>query len=78
MTRLNPISGKAMMRLLRALGFELARVKGSHHYFINHQSKKTASVPVHANETLGIGLLKSILRDVDLNAEEYEKLRNKI
>jgi predicted RNA binding protein YcfA (HicA-like mRNA interferase family) len=78
MPKLNPVSGKQMMKVLRALGFELMRVKGSHHYFLHPLTKKTASVPVHRNETLGIGLLKTILRDIDLNVEEFEKLRRQV
>ena len=78
MPKLNPVSGKQMMKILLILGFELVRTRGSHHYFFNPLSKKTATVPVHRNETLGIGLLKSILRDINLNAEEFEKLRRQV
>ncbi len=66
-----------MVKLLLRMGFKLVRIKGSHHFFFNERSKKTASVPVHANEILGTGLLKTILRDIDLSVEEYEKLRKK-
>ena len=78
MARLNPVSGKKMMKILQILGFELARVKGSHHFLFNPVSKKTASVPIHSNESLGIGLLKAILRDVDVSVEEFERLRRKV
>jgi predicted RNA binding protein YcfA (HicA-like mRNA interferase family) len=78
MPKLNPISGKQMMKLLQLLGFNLIRIKGSHHYFFHPQTKKTASVPVHRNEALGIGLLKAILRDIDLGSEEFEKLRRQV
>lgn len=54
------------------------RVRGSHHFFFNPVSKKTASVPVHGNEYLSPGLLKEVLRDIDLSVEEYEKLRQKV
>ena len=67
-----------MIKILACLGFNLLRVKGSHNIFLNPETKKTATVPIHANEVLGIGLLKSILRDIDLSAEEYEKLRNEV
>ena len=67
-----------MIKILLVLGFELMRVKGSHHFFLNSTSKKTTCVPVHRNETLGVGLLKAILRDIDLNLEEFEKLRRQV
>jgi len=47
-------------------------------FFFNPVSKKTASVPVHGNEYLSSGLLKEVLRDIDLSVEEYEKLRQKV
>jgi predicted RNA binding protein YcfA (HicA-like mRNA interferase family) len=31
-------------------------------------------VPVHGNEILGPGLLAKILRDCDLNREQFQKL----
>jgi len=78
MPKLNPLPAKKMLKILRRLGFQEIRVKGSHHYFFNPVTKKTASVPVHGNEYLGIGILKEILRDIDLSVEEYERLRQKI
>jgi len=62
---------------LRLLGFDLIRVKGSHHFFFNAANGKTTSVPFHAREELGIGLIKEILKDIDLPVDEYEKIRKK-
>ncbi len=75
MPKLNPLPAKKMVRILYRLGFQELRVKGSHHFFFNPVTKKTASVPVHGNEYLSIVILKEILRDIDLSIEEYEKLR---
>jgi len=35
-------------------------------------------VPVHANEELGKGLLRTILNQIGLSKEEYEKLRQEV
>ncbi|MEK7617639.1 MAG: type II toxin-antitoxin system HicA family toxin [Patescibacteria group bacterium] len=78
MAKLNPVSGKKMLKILQKLGFELIRIKGSHHFLCNPANRKTASVPVHANENLGLGLLKTILRDIDLAVEDFEELRRKV
>jgi predicted RNA binding protein YcfA (HicA-like mRNA interferase family) len=78
MPKLNPLSAKKALKILRYLGFQEIRIRGSHHYFYNPVTKKTASVPIHGNEYLGIGLLKEILRDIDLSVEEYEKLRREL
>ncbi|MDO8508265.1 MAG: hypothetical protein Q7S27_01120 [Nanoarchaeota archaeon] len=35
-------------------------------------------VPVHGNETLGVGLLNAILKQVKLSRDEYERLRMEV
>lgn len=67
-----------MIKILLFLGFREIRTKGSHHFFFNQDTKKTATVPVHGNEYLSRGILKEILRDIELSVEDYEKLRRKI
>lgn len=39
---------------------------------------KTATVPIHRNENLSIGVLREILRDIELSIEDYERLRRKM
>ncbi|MFH1413145.1 MAG: type II toxin-antitoxin system HicA family toxin [bacterium] len=78
MTRLNIIPAKKMIKILRFLDFELIRTKGSHHFFFNKKTQKTTTIPIHGNEDLGTGILKEILKDIDLSVAEYEKLRRKI
>jgi predicted RNA binding protein YcfA (HicA-like mRNA interferase family) len=78
MPKLNPLPAKKMVKILLKLGFHEARVKGSHHFFFNPTTKKTATVPIHGNEYLSIGVLKEILRDVELLVEEYERLRKRV
>ena len=67
-----------MMKILKFLGFELIRIRGSHYFFFNSKTKNTTTIPAHNNENLGVGILKKILRDIELSVEEYEKLRRKI
>ena len=66
-----------MAKILKYLDFQEIRVKGSHHFFFNAMTKKTATIPIHGNEYLSIGILKEILRDIELPIDEYEKLRQK-
>lgn len=65
-------SGKEMVRFLRRLGFEVARVSGSHHFLVRGGVK--TSVPVHGNRTLKIGTLRGILRDVQMSPAEFREL----
>jgi predicted RNA binding protein YcfA (HicA-like mRNA interferase family) len=67
-------SGKEMIRFLESQGFSVIRVRGSHH-FLERGSQHT-SVPIHGNQTLKIGTLRSILRDIDMSPSEFEKLWN--
>lgn len=63
------VSGAQLIRALRKLGFEVIRIKGSHH-FLRHADGRSTVVPVHRSETIGRGLLAQILRDCDLSREE--------
>ena len=75
MPKLVPITASALIRILKRLGFEEVRIRGSHHFFIHPLSNKSTTVAVHSGEVLGVGILKIILRDVDLSVKEYEKHR---
>lgn len=48
------------------------RIKGSHHVLKN-QSGKIVVAPVHGSETLGIGLIRRILADVDISTQDFTK-----
>jgi predicted RNA binding protein YcfA (HicA-like mRNA interferase family) len=69
MTRLPRITGGELVRALRREGFEVVRVKGSHH-FLRHGDGRATVVPVHAGDTIGPGLLTSILSDVGITRGE--------
>jgi predicted RNA binding protein YcfA (HicA-like mRNA interferase family) len=68
MTRLPRLKGKELVRLLEKLGFEVLRTRGSH-VLLRHADGRVTTVPVHAGETIGPGLLRSILRDVELSVD---------
>jgi len=63
-----------MVRFLESRGFNVVRIRGSHH-FLEFGDRRT-TVAVHGNETIKIGTLKSILRDLDLSPAEFERLWN--
>jgi predicted RNA binding protein YcfA (HicA-like mRNA interferase family) len=73
MTAWPSVTGKELMAALKKAGFEVARVKGSHH-FLRHDDGRTTVVPVHSGETIGPGLLSKILRDCDIDREKLQKL----
>lgn len=73
MSRLPSVTGKDILKTLLQAGFEVVRVKGSHH-FARHPDGRTTVVPVHSGETVGPGLLSKILRDCDLTREAFRAL----
>ncbi len=77
MTRLAIISPENMERILLRLGFERKRQVGSHILFA-HPDGRCTVVPFHKGEDLGRGLIRKILRDIDISPEEYEKLRQQV
>ena len=77
MTKLVPISGKKLCKILEKLGFEKIHQTGSHARYVHPDGRKTV-VPVHGDEELGKGLLLEILKQIKLSREEYDKLRRKV
>ncbi|HEV8700665.1 MAG TPA: type II toxin-antitoxin system HicA family toxin [Candidatus Polarisedimenticolia bacterium] len=73
MARLPRLTGKEVIAALQRVDFEVARVKGSHH-FLRHPDGRVTVVPVHAGEIIGPGLLAKILRDCDLTREKFLEL----
>ena len=73
MTALPSIRGKDLIAALKKAGFDVVRLRGSHH-FLRHSDGRTTVVPVHAGETLGPGLLSKILRHCEVSREEIQQL----
>jgi predicted RNA binding protein YcfA (HicA-like mRNA interferase family) len=73
MSRFPSITGTQLIRALRKHGFEVIRVKGSHHY-VRHFDGRSTVIPVHRGETIGRGLLAQILRDCELSKDDLKKV----
>ena len=73
MTKLPGLTGKELLSALKTAGFDVIRVKGSHH-FVRHPDGRATVVPVHAGETIRPGLLVRILRDCDISREQLADL----
>jgi predicted RNA binding protein YcfA (HicA-like mRNA interferase family) len=68
-TRLPRVTGSELLRALGKVGFQVVRVKGSHHFLRHHDGRVTV-IPVHAGETIGPGLMSKILRDTELSRDD--------
>jgi predicted RNA binding protein YcfA (HicA-like mRNA interferase family) len=69
MPKLPKLKGKELIKILAVHGFQVIRIKGSHH-FTRHEDGRRTVVPVHAGETLGPGLLLQILKDTELDRSD--------
>jgi predicted RNA binding protein YcfA (HicA-like mRNA interferase family) len=56
------VSGKHFARILENRGWNLVRVNGSHHVYMQPGSAVRISLPIHGNEDLKIGLLRHFMK----------------
>jgi len=73
MTRLPRVTGQQVVAALQRAGFEIIRIKGSHH-FLQHTDGRCTVVPVHRGEVIGPGLMTKILRNCEINRNDLVKL----
>jgi len=72
MPKLVPIKSKKLIKILVNLGFKERDEEGSHLFF-KHTDGRTTVIP--ANKEVSRGLLRKILNDIQINVDEYDKLR---
>ena len=70
MSRLPALPAREVIRFLLDQGFTQTRQRGSHKFF-RHPDGRTATVPDHRGEDLGRGLLRSILRAIDVSPDDF-------
>ncbi|WP_066377236.1 type II toxin-antitoxin system HicA family toxin [Anabaena sp. CA = ATCC 33047] len=73
MSQFPSVTGREVIAALFKVGFEVARVRGSHHILIHTDGRRTV-IPVHSGETIGRGLMAQILRDCQITREEFREL----
>jgi predicted RNA binding protein YcfA (HicA-like mRNA interferase family) len=69
-TRIPVVTSKTMEALLRKLGFQAVRQRGSH-VFYRHADGRTTTVPHHSGRDLSRPLIAEILREIKLSPEEF-------
>lgn len=74
MPKLSPIRGKELISILEKQGFKKVHQKGSH-VRLEHTDGRKTTIPLHTGENVGVGLLRKILRDVNIPRHEFEKLK---
>lgn len=72
--KLPVVSGQAAVRVFERLGYEVVRQRGSH-IRLRHPTdpaKRPLTVPNH--QTLKPGLLRRLIRDAQIEVDEFQRL----
>ena len=64
------ISGKRIAKLAEGKGWTLARVRGSHHIYVQEGRTERLVIPIHGNRTLKQGLQRALMKIIPLTDEE--------
>jgi len=72
--KLRPIKPEQLVKIIESLGFVKIRQKGSHAIY-RHEDGRWITIPIHRGKEISVGLLRRILKDLQLTVEEFNKLR---
>jgi len=71
--KLPAITPKQLIRALEGKGWQLKRVRGSHHILVHPELHRALTVPVH-NQPLKTGTLAALLRQAGISRDELREL----
>jgi len=71
--RLSTLKARDLIRILKKIGFVEARQRGAH-ICLKHSDGRFTLVPYHSGEDISRGLLRQILREINLSPDEFSKL----
>lgn len=64
------VSGKAMAKIFERKGCYLDRIRGSHHIYKKPGVADTASIPIHRNVSLKIGLQRQLMKLAEIEERD--------
>jgi len=64
------VSGRELARIVQRRGWTLARIHGSHHIFTMPGRRERIVIPVHGNQALKRGLLRSLMKIARLQEDD--------
>ncbi len=73
-TKLPLLKPQELIRAIEKLGFSCTRKSKGSHFRYKHLDGRITTIPVHKGKDIRKGLLRKILRDVDISIEELKKL----
>ena len=66
------VKPREFIRALERMGFRLLRKSKGSHWQYEHADGRRTTVPVHKGRDIGPGLLRKILRDIELGPKELK------
>jgi predicted RNA binding protein YcfA (HicA-like mRNA interferase family) len=73
-SKLPILKPEELIKLLEKIGFSCTRKSKGSHFRYKHPDGRKTTVPVHKGKDISRGLLRKILRDIDISVEELNKL----
>ena len=67
------LTAKEIVTVLEGLGFILRPLTGTSHRRYVHKDGRRTTIPFHAGQDIGRGLLRKILKDIELTPEEFKR-----
>lgn len=64
------VSGKQLCKIVEKKGWQLKRIKGSHHIYDKEGVTQILSIPVHKSQALKIGTLKALMKVAGLSEDD--------
>ena len=64
---------RELIRALERIGFRLLRKSKGSHWQFEHPDGRRTTIPVHKGQDIGPGLLRKILRDIEMDAGELRR-----
>ena len=64
------VSGRELAQIVQRRGWILARIQGSHHVFTMAGRRERIVIPIHGNQPLKKGLLRSLMKIAGLQDDD--------
>ncbi len=64
------VSGRELAQIVQRRGWILARIQGSHHVFTMAGRRERIVIPIHGNQPLKKGLLRSLMKIAGLQEDD--------
>jgi len=71
MPKIPRIKAKDFFKYLKKFGCTEVSIKGSHHKVKNNKNNKISTVAIHTNEIIFPGMFSEILKQLDIDINEF-------